>query len=64
MVTSHDPGMSQELRALNQNLRDINRILRLVLLEHRRQNEMFRKAYNLSKVTVEEADADSREQWK
>jgi hypothetical protein len=63
-MVSYEAAMAQELRALNRNLNEITRTLKQVLIEHRRQNLMFMKAYNLSKVTVEEADTDSREQWK
>jgi len=62
-MTSYEATIAQQLRALNQNLSEITRTLRHVLLEHRRQNEMFRKAYNLSKVTVEEEDEESRRKW-
>lgn len=63
-MVSYDAVISQELRALNRNLNEITRTLKQVLLEHRRQNLMFMKAYNLSKVTVEETDEESREKWK
>jgi hypothetical protein len=62
-MVSYEAVISQELRALNRNLGEINRMLKQILLEHRRQNEMFRKAYNLSRVTVEEEDEESRRKW-
>lgn len=62
-MVSYEAVMAQELRALNRNLGEITRMLKQVLLEHRRQNEMFRKAYNLSRVTVEEEDEESRRKW-
>jgi hypothetical protein len=62
-MVAYDAVIAQELRALNVNLRQITRMLHAIRYEQRVSNAMFRKAYNLSRVTVEEEDEDSRRKW-
>lgn len=63
-LVSFESDIKSELHRINKTLADINRTLERIVREQKQANALFRKAYNLAHVDVEQEEEDFKEKWK